>query len=42
MSGAVIVPDLSANQVAVKTLKKFIAVNGFTKVFYNVMVIQDY
>ena len=31
MSGAVIVPDLSANQVAVKTLKKFIAVNGFTK-----------
>ena len=31
MSGAVIVPDLSANQVAIKTLKKFIAVNGFTK-----------
>ena len=31
MSGAVIVPDLSENQVAVKTLKKFIAVNGFTK-----------
>ena len=31
MSGAVIVPDLSANQVAVKTLKKFIAVNGFAK-----------
>ena len=31
MSGAVIVPDLSANQVAIKALKKFIAVNGFTK-----------
>ena len=31
MSGSVIVPDLSANQVAVKTLKKFIGVNGFTK-----------
>ena len=31
MSGAVIVPDLSANEVAVKTLKKFIAVNRFTK-----------
>ena len=31
MSGAVIVPDLSANQVAVKALKKLIAVNGFTK-----------
>ena len=31
MSGAVIVPDLSANQVAVKALKHFIAVNGFTK-----------
>ena len=31
MSGAVIVPDLSANQAAVKTFKKFIAVNGFTK-----------
>ena len=31
MSGAVIVPDLSVNQVALKALKKFIAVNGFTK-----------
>ena len=31
MSGAVIVPDLSASQVAVKTLKRFSAVNGFTK-----------
>ena len=31
MSGAVIVPDLSANQVAVKALKKFTAVNGLTK-----------
>ena len=31
MSGAVIVPDLSANQVAVQTLKKLIAVNGFAK-----------
>ena len=31
MSGAVIVPDLSANQVAIKALKKFIPVNGFTK-----------
>ena len=30
-SGAVIVPDLSANQVAIKALKKFIAVDGFTK-----------
>ena len=29
--GAVIVLDLSANQVALKTLKKLIAVNGFTK-----------
>ena len=29
-SGAVIVPDLSENQVAIKALKKFIAVNGFT------------
>ena len=31
MSGAVIVPDLSASQVAIKALKKFVAVNGFTK-----------
>ena len=31
MSGAVIVPGLSANQVAIEALKKFIAVNGFTK-----------
>ena len=31
MSGAVIVPDLSANQAAIKTLKKLIAINGFTK-----------
>ena len=31
MLGAVIVPDLSANQVAIKALKKFIAVHGFTK-----------
>ena len=30
MCGAVIVPDLSANQVAVKALKQFIVVNGFT------------
>ena len=31
MSGAVIVPDLSANQVAIRVLKQFIAINGFTK-----------
>ena len=31
MSGAVIVPDLSANQVAIKAVNKFIAINGFTK-----------
>ena len=31
MSGAVLVPDLSANQVAVKALKQFIAVKGFAK-----------
>ena len=31
ISGAVIVPHLSVNQVAVKALKQFIAVNGFTK-----------
>ena len=30
MCGAVIVPDLSANQVGVKALKQFIMVNGFT------------
>ena len=30
MCGAVIVPDLSANQVAVKALKQFIIVNEFT------------
>ena len=30
-SGAVVVPDLSAHQVAIKALKKPIAVNGFTK-----------
>ena len=30
MCGAVIVPDLSANQVGVKVLKQFIMVNGFT------------
>ena len=29
MCGAVIVPDLSANQVAIKTLKQFIIVHGF-------------
>ena len=31
MPGAVIVPDLSANPVAIKALKQFIAINGFTK-----------
>ena len=31
MSGAVMVPDLSANQVTIKALKKFVAVNGSTK-----------
>ena len=31
MSGAVVVPDLSANPVAIKALKQFTAVNGFTK-----------
>ena len=31
MSGAVIAPDTSANQVAIKALRKFIAVNGFTR-----------
>ena len=31
MPGAIIVPDLSANQVAIKALKNFIEVNGFTK-----------
>ena len=31
MSGAGIVPDLPAHQVAIKALKKLIAVNGFTK-----------
>ena len=30
MCGAVIVPDLSANQVGVKALKQLIMVNGFT------------
>ena len=30
MCGAVIVPDLSANQVGIKALKQFIMVNGFT------------
>ena len=30
MRGAVIVPDLSANQVGVKALKRFIMVSGFT------------
>ena len=30
MCGAVIVPDLSANQVGIKALKQFIVVNGFT------------
>ena len=30
MCGAVIVPDLSENQVGVKALKQFILVNGFT------------
>ena len=30
MCGAVIVPDLSANQVAVKARKQFIMVNGLT------------
>ena len=29
MSGAVIVPDLSTNQVAIKALQQFTAVNGF-------------
>ena len=31
ISGAVIVPDLSVNKVAIKALKKFIAINGFAK-----------
>ena len=31
MSGAVVVPDLSANPAAIKALKQFTAVNGFTK-----------
>ena len=31
MSGAIMVPDLSANQVEIEALKKLIAVNGFTK-----------
>ena len=30
MCGAVIVPDLSANQFGIKALKQFIMVNGFT------------
>ena len=30
MCGAVIVPDVSANQVGIKALKQFIMVNGFT------------
>ena len=30
MCGAVIVPDLSANQIPAKALKKYIMVNGFT------------
>ena len=29
--GAVIVPDFSANPVALKALKQFIAINGFAK-----------
>ena len=39
MCGAFIVPDLSANQVAVKAFKLFIMVNGFTHIL-NAMVIQ--
>ena len=31
MSGAVIIPDLTVNQIAVEALKKFIAINGFTQ-----------
>ena len=42
MSGAVIVPDLSANPVAVKAFKQFqfIAVNDSKSLSFNVMVIQ--
>ena len=35
MSRAVIFPDHSANQVAIKTLNQFIAVNGFTKLIFQ-------
>ena len=40
MSRPVIVPDLSAKQVAIKALKQFIAVSGFTKSFLNVMITE--